>query len=63
MIIDIGAFSKMKMVLSVREILTKWPIFKKGQRCISKQKVPINETIDDFRVQLFVQKDIWTQKL
>ena len=45
----------MKMVLSVKEILTKWPIFKKVQRCILKEKVPINETIDDFRVQLFVQ--------
>ena len=48
----IVAISKMKMIFSLKE---KLPIFKKDQRCISKEIVPINETIDDFRVQLFVQ--------
>ena len=46
----------MKMVLSVKEILTKLPIYKKRSKVqFKRKKVPINETIDDFRVQLFVQ--------
>ena len=50
-------FYKMKMLLSVKEIIGKMTsIFSK--RCISIEKVPIIETIGDFRVHFLFKWDM-----